>query len=203
MAFSQTQHEQECIHRAQQGDSEAFDRLVALYAPRVLNLATRYLGNTEDAQDVAQEAFLRAYDALARFRHDATFSTWLYRIVINVCHDELGRRRRRPLPVTALALEETEGWNDTRAGDDTTEDIVLCRERTQTLHALIAALPDPFRLTLVLYDLQGCSYQEIAELLHTRVGTVKSRLNRARNLLRAQLATRRELFDLEVSQNRA
>jgi len=203
MAFSQTQHEPEWILRAQQGDGEAFDRLVTLYAPRVINLATRYLGNTEDAQDVAQEAFLHAYDALARFRRDATFSTWLYRIVINVCHDELGRRRRRPMPVTALALEETEGWNDTRAGDDTTEDIVLCRERTQTLHALIAALPDPFRLTLVLYDLQGCSYQEIAELLHTRVGTVKSRLNRARNLLRAQLATRRELFDLEVSQNRA
>lgn len=196
---SSSQPEIALIRRVQQGDDGAFDRLVELYTARVYNLAYRMLGNTEDAHDVAQDAFLRAYDALPRFRGDAQFSTWLYRIVVNVCHDELSRRKRRPSPLTELEPEHTETPTAEPAAPDTTEDAVLRGERQRALHAAIAELPMPFRAVLVLYDLQGFSYEEMADILRVNIGTIKSRLNRARNLLREKIRPQRELFGFSDS----
>jgi len=192
------------IRRVQQGDGVAFDRLVELHAPRVYNLAYRMLGNAEDAQDVAQEAFLRIYDALPKFRGEASFTTWMYRIVTNVCHDELSRRRRRPPALTELEPEDGEAAapDEQLTTGETAEDSMLRRERTRALHEAIAALPPPFRAVLVLYDLQGFSYDEIAEMLRVNLGTVKSRLNRARNLLREKICHERELFDVADSRSR-
>lgn len=196
-----TQREEELVRRFRQGDDAAFDRLVDLCTPRVYNLAYRMLGHAEDAQDLTQEVFIRVYHALARFKGESAFTTWLYRIVINVCQDELKRRRRRPLNLSEMARDDEEAltFADTATTGETAEDAVLQQERRQRLHEAITALPENYRVVVVLFDLQGFSYQEIADILHTNVGTVKSRLNRARNTLREQLSPARELFGLKDS----
>ena len=203
MTSSAAQPELALIRRVRQGDAEAFDRLVELFAGQVYNLAFRMIGNAEDAQDIAQEAFIRAYDALPRFRGEAAFSTWLYRIVVNVCRDEMSRRRRRPPTLTELESENAEvsPLSETLSTGESAEDELVRRERHHALGAAIAALPTPFRVVLVLYDVQGFSYQEIAEMLRANIGTVKSRLNRARNLLREKLRGERELFGVIASRN--
>ncbi|HOS42642.1 MAG TPA: sigma-70 family RNA polymerase sigma factor [Armatimonadota bacterium] len=193
MAHS-VQHEDALIRRAAQGDAAAFDCLVEQYTPRVYALAYRMVGNSEDAQDIAQEAFVRVYHALPRYKGEAAFSTWLYRIVTNVCYDDLKRRRRRPATFTDLEHEEGDARAETLAGGESPEDAALRLERRRAVQAAITTLPEHFRAVLVLYDLQGFSYQEIADILKQRVGTVKSRLNRARNLLREKLEDCRELF---------
>lgn len=191
--------EDEVVRRAVCGEAGAFDCLVERFGPRVYNLALRLLGNADDAQDLAQEAFLRVYDALPRFRGDAAFTTWLYRIVVNACHDELARRKRRPLVMSDLEAEDGDGptFADTLAAGATTEDMLRQREQQRVLQQAIAELPEPFRTALVLYDMQGCSYQEIVVITRANLGTVKSRINRARNLLREKIAPQRELFGLE------
>ncbi len=188
------QHEDALIRRAAQGDAAAFDCLVEQFTPRVYALAYRMIGNAEDAQDIAQEAFVRVYHALPRYKGEAAFSTWLYRIVTNVCYDELKRRRRRPAPFTDMESDDGDSRVETLAGGESPEEAALRLERQRAVQAAIATLPEHFRLVLVLYDLQGCSYQEIADILKQNVGTVKSRLNRARNLLREKLQDQRELF---------
>ncbi len=197
---SSAQHEEDLVRRFQRGDDAAFDRLVEHCSSRVYNLAFRLVGNADDAQDLAQEAFLRVYHALPRFKGEAAFTTWLYRIVVNVCQDELKRRPRRPAPFSTLDGEdEGPSFSDRLTSGDTAEEAVLQRERTQMLQQSIARLPEAFRLVLVLYDVQGFSYLEIADILKMNVGTVKSRLNRARNLLRERLAPARELFGFSDS----
>jgi len=204
MTAPPAQTEMALIRRIQQGDAVAFDRLVELHGPRVYNLAYRMLGNAEDAQDVSQEAFLRIYDALPRFRGEASFTTWMYRIVTNVCRDELSRRRRRPPTLTELEVDDGDGaaLDELLTTGESAEDCVLRQERHQALHQAITALPAPFRAVLVLYDLQGFSYDEIAEMLRVNLGTVKSRLNRARNLLREKIRSERELFGIADSRSR-
>ncbi len=190
------QHEELLIRRAAQGDAVAFDRLVELYSPRVYSLAYRLVDNPDDAQDIAQESFIRVYHALPRYKGEAAFSTWLYRIVTNACYDELKRRRRRPQPFTERENDDDDSRAEALPGGESPEDAALRRERQQAVQQAITTLPEHFRMVLVLYDLQGCSYQEIADILRQNVGTVKSRLNRARNLLREKLQDQRELFAL-------
>jgi len=194
------QSEEELVRRIQQGDDAAFDRLVEICSARVYNLAFRLLGNADDAQDVAQDAFLRVYHALPRFKGNAAFSTWLYRIVVNVCQDEIKRRKRRPMLFSVVDNEEDKpDCSSLATTGDTAEEALLRRERTAMLQQAIAMLPESFRLVLVLYDVQGFSYGEIAEILKINVGTVKSRLNRARNVLREKLSPARELFGVTGS----
>lgn len=188
------QPEEALIHRFLHGDAGAFDRLVDLCTPRVFNLAYRLVGNHEDAQDIAQEAFVRIYHALPRFKGGSAFNTWMYRIVVNACYDELKRRKRRPVMLSELYDDGGNAPEPT--GGETTEEAVLRDERRRVLQQAIVAIPDPFRMVLVLYDVQGMSYQEISEVLETNLGTVKSRLNRARLMLREKLSASRELFGL-------
>ncbi|MHB9023976.1 MAG: RNA polymerase sigma factor [Armatimonadota bacterium] len=197
------QLEDDLVRRVRCGDGEAFGRLVELCSPRVYNLAYRLIGNQDDAQDIAQEAFVRIFQSLPGFKGESAFSTWLYRIVTNLCYDELKRRRRRPPTISEYEREASDDSSSTleAVSGENTEDRALRDERQHAVRQAIAQLPEQYRMILVLYDLQGFSYDEISGILKTNLGTVKSRLNRARNLLRQKLSDQRELFDLANSQS--
>ena len=190
------------VRRVQSGDGGAFDRLIELCTPRVYAIAFRMMGNSEDAQDVTQEAFLRAFQAIRKFREDASFNTWLYRIVVNVCHDELDRRKRRPATMTEMTRDDDASrFLDIPSSEESPEDLYLRRERQHALLGAIEQLPDIYRNVVILHDLEGMQYDEIAAVLHTNIGTVKSRVNRGRNLLREKIFLKRELFSIPASQS--
>ena len=173
MAFD----ERDLINRSRAGEIEAFDLLVRLHQDRIYNLAYRITGNREDASDAAQDAFVRAYQALRRYREDAAFSTWLYRIATNSALD-LVRRRPAHQPVELSA--------EYRAPDDP-EAAANRREVTRRVHAALGHLTVEYRTAVVLRDLQGLAYGEMARILQVPLGTVRSRLARGREAMRAQL----------------
>jgi RNA polymerase sigma-70 factor (ECF subfamily) len=162
---------------SRRGDLSAYDRLVAAYQDRVYQTAYRITGHREDAWDAAQEAFLRAFRALRTFRGEAAFSTWMTRIAVNTALDVV-RRRPPHAPATADVAA---------AGSDPTDE-VLRRDQQRRVQQAIAALPPDHRAVAVLRDVQGLSYEEIARVLRVPVGTVRSRLSRARDALRVALA---------------
>ena len=182
------------IESARQGDLDAFNRLVLAYQHQVYNVAYRIMGDEASAADAAQEAFISAYKHMGSFRGDS-FRSWIFRIVTNACYDELRRRRRRP----ATSLEglvddsDTEIEYDIPDGGATPEQHAERRELAQTIQAGIDTLPPDQRMTLVLSDVQGLSYEEIAVITGANLGTVKSRLSRARAKLRDYLVERGEL----------
>ncbi len=159
-------------------------------------MAYRMLANEEDACDATQDTFIRAFQSIHRFRADASVATWLCRIAMNVCFDRLRRRRRRGQPLRLV----TEGDDDEEVvrdvPDEAADPALLAEqdERCELVAAKLAALSDEHRLVIVLYDLNGCSYDEMAEILGVPLGTVKSRLNRARLALRDSLEPHVELF---------
>ena len=181
------------IERCQQGDSLAFDRLVEQHGQWVYNLACRMVGDRDEAYDIAQEAFVRAFRGIRSFRRGSSFSTWLYRVTTNACLDEIKRRRHRPAPASALLNDETPP-SDPPDPAPGAEDLIQSRERQEVVRRAIASLPLHQRLPLVLYDLQGCSYEQVAAITGANVGTVKSRLNRARLALKDALTPHLELL---------
>jgi RNA polymerase sigma-70 factor (ECF subfamily) len=189
------------VDRARGGDREAFDGLVEVYAPQVYNLALRITGSREEAADCVQEAFVRAYAALGSFRGEAAFSTWLYRVALNVASDTAKRLARSPIVASELAGHGSDEPVDLdRIGDAGApqqlgpDEAMLAERRREVILRAIQSLPQHHREVIVLYDLQGFSYEEIARITKTRVGTVKSRLNRARLALKDQLAPHLELL---------
>lgn len=182
------EHEKHCIERVLKGDANAFEHLVHAYEKTVYNLALRTLGNREDAEDVTQEAFLKAYRSLDSFRGDSKFSVWLYRIVSNLCLDLLRSRQRKP--TQSLTVEDDDGEigeleiSDEHFSPEKLLDRKLTRESVQRG---LAALPDDARQILLLRELQGMSYEEIGQALDLEPGTVKSRIFRARKRLCAFL----------------
>ena len=182
------EHEKHCIERVLKGDANAFEHLVHAYEKTVYNLALRTLGNREDAEDVTQEAFLKAYRSLDSFRGDSKFSVWLYRIVSNLCLDLLRSRQRKP--VQSLTVEDDDGEigeleiSDEHFSPEKLLDRKLTRESVQRG---LASLPDDSRQILLLRELQGMSYEEIGQALDLEPGTVKSRIFRARKRLCAFL----------------
>ncbi len=185
------------IRAAQRGDSSAFDRLVDAYYRSVYNTAYRMLGAESAASDATQATFLKVYEALESFRGDASFSTWLYRITMNVCLDDLRRRRNEPQSLTAEDDEgEPTGERDLPDESDEPARSAEQKELQRLVHEAIGRLPEDFRTVIVLYDIRGLSYQDIGEALDIPLGTVKSRLNRARHALREEMAGHLELFDI-------
>ena len=182
------EHEKHCIERILKGDANAFEHLVHAYEKTVYNLALRTLGNREDAEDITQEAFLKAYRSLDSFRGDSKFSVWLYRIVSNLCLDLLRSRQRKP--VQSLTVEDDDGEigeleiSDEHFSPEKLLDRKLTRESVQRG---LSALPDDARQILLLRELQGMSYEEIGQALDLEPGTVKSRIFRARKRLCAFL----------------
>lgn len=169
--------ERELVNRSCAGDLDAFEDLVRIHQDRIYNLAYRITGNHEDANDAAQDAFVRAYQALSGFRRDAAFSTWLYRIATNAALDLV--RRRPAIPPVELPADQPS------AADPAAD--VHRREVRRRVHAAVGHLPAEYRAVVVLRDLQGLAYEEIARVLHIPIGTVRSRLSRGREVLRAHL----------------
>lgn len=176
------------IRRVLDGDGNAFEALVAAYEKNVYNLALRMTGNAQDAEDMAQEAFVKAYTSLPGFRGDSKFSVWLYRIVSNVCLDFLRRQNRRP--ASSLSLEDEDGEESQMDIPDESQSPEQLLERSLTQEAVrrgLQSLSAEQRQILLLREIQGLSYEEIAETLDLEAGTVKSRIFRARKKLCAFL----------------
>lgn len=179
------------VERFQQGDQQAFELIIERYEQKVWNLAFRLTGDQQDAYDLAQEAFIKVYRYLAQFRGQSTFSTWLYRVVTNSFYDEMRKRKRRPN--IALSLDESIATSDGELNrempslDAGPEELSLQRELQQAVQAALVRLPTDYRIVLVLRDLQDHSYEEIADMLGLNLGTVKSRISRARLALRKLL----------------
>lgn len=190
--------EKAIIERCKQGDLAAFNELVKKYEKQVYNFAYRLTGNYDDANDIAQEAFLRVYNAIGSFRGDASFTTWLFRITTNVFLDD--RKRARAHPHSSLDeyldLEESSVARQIEDPSPSPEALTEEKERAQILQKAIGSLPEYQRAMVTLYHTQQKSYEEIAEIMDLPIGTVKSRLNRARLALKEKLSPLRELFNL-------
>ena len=183
------------IAAAQQGRMDAFNELVLAYQHQVYNLAYRILGDPASAADAAQEAFISAFQNIARFR-GGSFRSYLLRIVSNQCYDELRRRKRRPVTsFEDFGAEVDEEANPALInGGERPEEYAERREMARVIQAGIGTLPPDQRITLALSDVQGLSYQEIAEVTGVSLGTVKSRLARGRGKLRDYLRSQGELL---------
>lgn len=176
------------INAVLKGDTNAYEYLVKEYEKNVYNLALRMTGNSEDAYDMSQEAFIKAYNSLGSFRGDSKFSVWLYRIVSNVCLDFLRSRNRRA--TVSLSMENDDGEEVELDVADEASSPQLLLDRSLTRDAVrrgLQSLPTDHREILLLREIQGMSYDEIAETLDLEVGTVKSRIFRARKKLCAFL----------------
>ena len=176
------------VRKVLQGDVNAFEKLVTEYEKGVYAIALRMTGNPEDASDMTQEAFIKAYNSLQSFRGDSKFSVWLYRIASNVCLDFLRSRSRKP--TVSLSVEDDEGEETQLDVADESQSPELLLERSLTRDAVqrgLQALAPDYRQILLLREIQGLSYEEIADVLQIEVGTVKSRIFRARKRLCAFL----------------
>ncbi|MCR9258554.1 MAG: RNA polymerase sigma factor RpoE [Pseudomonadaceae bacterium] len=176
--------DQELVKRVQKGDQAAFDMLFARYQVRILNLIGRYVRDADEVRDVAQEAFIKAYRAIPRFRGDSQFYTWLYRIAINTAKNHLVSRSRRP-PSSDVDIEDADYRDDAdmlRESED--PESALARDQLQsTIHDALTQLPDDLRSALTLREFDGLSYEQIADILECPVGTVRSRIFRAREFV--------------------
>ena len=173
------------VERVKRGDKAAFDLLVIKYQTRIINLVMRFVRNQSDAQDVTQEAFLKAYRALPNFRGDSAFYTWLYRIAVNTAKNYLAVQASRRPPETEQDLSEMEQIDGGNALKDleTPEHMLLSREIEDTVVRAIEGLPDDLRTAITLRELEGLSYEEIAEAMDCPIGTVRSRIFRAREAI--------------------
>jgi RNA polymerase sigma-70 factor (ECF subfamily) len=202
MAETMTEHvDLELVRRVQRGDSAAFDLLVRKYQHRVVALIGRYVHDWSEAQDVAQDTFLRAYRALGNFRGDAQFSTWLHRIAVNTAKNHLVAHKRRP-PGEDIDIEDAEQFESAlRLRDnDTPERELMRQEMEQTVMRAVEALPEELRAAITLREVEGLSYEEIAQQMQCPIGTVRSRIFRAREAIDVQL---RPLMDATTSRERA
>lgn len=180
--------DQELVRRVQAGDQTAFNLLVLKYQHRVLKLVGRFVNDAAEAEDVAQEAFLKAYRALASFRGDSAFYTWLYRIAINTAKNALVSQRRRPVDFD-LDLQDPDQYDrHARLKEaDTPEGVLLTDEIRAVVEEAMEQLPEDLRTAIVLRELEGLSYEEIAEAMDCPVGTVRSRIFRAREAIDKKL----------------
>jgi RNA polymerase sigma-70 factor (ECF subfamily) len=186
--MTQDDNDQELVRRVQAGDQSAFNVLVLKYQHRVLKLVGRFVNDPTEAEDVAQEAFLKAYRALPSFRGDSAFYTWLYRIAINTAKNALVAYKRRPVDFD-LDLQDPEQFErQARLKEaDTPEGVLLTDEIREVVEKAMEQLPEDLRTAIVLRELEGLSYEEIAEAMDCPVGTVRSRIFRAREAIDKKL----------------
>lgn len=176
--------DKELVKRVQRGDKKAFDILVLKYQHKIIQLISRYIKDSSEALDVAQEAFIKAYRALANFRGESAFYTWLYRIAINTAKNHLVSKARRLSEngIDAQVAEQYEGASRLKV-QDTPEHILLAEEIASTIHRAIDELPDELRIAISLREFEGMSYEEIGQAMNCPVGTVRSRIFRAREAI--------------------
>ena len=175
--------EQRWIAAARNGDQESFEKLVRLYEKRVFSLTSRMCRNSADAEEAAQEAFLAAWQALPEFRGDASFATWLYRLVSNACVDIL-RREGRHQVMAGPSLDDEESSPEPPDKSPSPHALAERAELRRQIEAGLAALPPEYRQVLILREIHQCTYDEIAQICSIDLGTVKSRINRGRKRLR-------------------
>ena len=182
--MGENNNDKELVNRAQKGDKVAFDALVIKYQYKVVNLVTRYVKNEHDAQDVAQEAFIKAYRAIANFRGDSAFYTWLYRIAINSAKNYLVSQGRKTPPY-AVDIEDAEHMESAISLKefDTPEASMLTSEIESTVYQAIKELPEDLKTAITLRELEGMTYDEIAVVMECPIGTVRSRIFRAREAI--------------------
>ena len=182
------------VKRVQRGDKTAFDLLVRKYQHKVVKLVLRYVRNPAEAEDIAQEAFIKAYRALPQFRGDSAFYTWMYRIAINTAKNSLASRDRSPIAYDLDLTDPEESHSvQTKLQDpDTPEGMALTEEIRLIVNSAIDALPEELKTAIVLRELDGLSYEEIAAAMECPVGTVRSRIFRAREAIDKRL---REVFE--------
>ncbi|MBZ4687245.1 MAG: polymerase sigma-70 factor, subfamily [Clostridia bacterium] len=197
--------EKKLLAKVKKGDLESFNILVEKYQKHVYNIAYRFMGSREDASDAAQEAFLKAYRSISKFRNDASFKTWLYHITANVCRDELRKRKNTSvisLDVPIMGDDGQEIDRQLKSGNPSPEEQFEVKENQSFVQEVINSLPEDYRIILILRELQGLSYEEITEALNCSMGTVKSRLSRARKLFKDKIINIREQNDISKRQVR-
>jgi len=186
--MSEAQVDQLLVERVQKGDKKAFDLLIAKYQHRIVSLVARYVSDQTEALDVAQEAFIKAYKAIDRFRGDSAFYTWLYRIAINTAKNWLVARKRRP-PASDIDATDAEQFDmESRLKEQGTPENEMMREEIKrTVFDTIAELPDDLRTAIILREIEGMSYEDIAITMDCPIGTVRSRIFRAREAIDGKL----------------
>jgi RNA polymerase sigma-70 factor (ECF subfamily) len=185
---SDKEADQVLVERVQRGEKKAFDLLVLKYQHKVANLISRYIRDPSEVLDVTQEAFLKAYRALPKFRGESAFYTWLYRVAINTAKNHLAAQARRP-PGEDIEAETAEQMDMGGALKevDTPERLALQREIAQTIQKALDELPEDLRTAITLRELEGLTYEEIAQAMDCPIGTVRSRIFRAREAIDAKL----------------
>ncbi len=194
-SMSEREIDQVLVERAQQGDKRAFEQLVQKYQRKLARLLSRFIRDPAEVEDVAQEAFIKAYRALPSFRGESAFYTWLYRIGTNTAKNFLVAQGRRAPTSTNFDSEEAENFDD---GDqlrdiNTPESVLHSKQIGETVNAAMEALPEELRTAIVLREIEGLSYEEISRIMDCPIGTVRSRIFRAREAVAAKL---RPLLDI-------
>lgn len=182
--------ESKTLERAKQGDAGAFEELLTRYEKRIYNIAYRMMGNPNDAQDMAQESIIKAYRGLHTFKGSCMFSSWVYRITVNTCLDEIRKRKKRDVLYMDAVEGEPAGFTDHAPLPD---QIIESREQYANILSAINTLNEEYKAVIVLRDMQGFSYQDISQIIDCNIGTVKSRINRARNILKTVLQQERNI----------
>jgi RNA polymerase sigma-70 factor (ECF subfamily) len=187
--MSDREIDQRLVERAQGGEKRAFDLLVAKYQRKLSRLLSRFIRDPAEVEDVAQEAFVKAYRALPSFRGDSAFYTWLYRIGINTAKNHLVAMGRRAPTTTEFDADEAETFED---GDqlrdiNTPESLMMTRQIGETVNAAMDGLPEELRTAITLREIEGLSYEEIAAIMNCPIGTVRSRIFRAREAIASKL----------------
>ena len=179
----------ELVARVQNGDKKAFDLLVLKYQRKIMRLLSRMIRDPAETEDVAQEAFIKAYRALPQFRGDSAFYTWLYRIAINTARNWLATNKRRPNASSSFENEEGETFDqsDNLTDNSTPESELASREIAQTVNKAIEDLPEELRNAIVMREIDGMSYEDIAQSMNCPIGTVRSRIFRAREAIATRL----------------
>jgi len=186
--MTEAQVDQLLVERVQKGDKKAFDLLISKYQHRIVSLVNRYVSDHAEALDVSQEAFIKAYRAIDRFRGDSAFYTWLYRIAINTAKNWLVAKKRRPPASDIDATDAEQYTTDSRLKEHGTPENELMREEIRsTVYQTIADLPEDLRTAIVLREMEGMSYEEIAITMDCPIGTVRSRIFRAREAIDEKL----------------
>ena len=192
--------EKDLIRRAKQGDMLAFEELILQHEKIVYNVALRMMNHSEDARDISQEVFLKAYRNLADFDERSAFSTWLYRITHNTCIDEMRKRKGKQSYSLEEELENEDGSMQRQIADegDTPEESLLREEQKSEILQALDTLSEEHKAAIILRDVKGLSYEEISEILELSLGTVKSRISRARNQLKTEILKMREQSEKSV-----